>query len=83
MAAALPYGRHGALPPAPSHTTISQHAAQQVYVIKTREYYCFYYLFISYFNTQRIVDVLCLSVCGLHQQAVLRVSYSQRVALRV
>jgi hypothetical protein len=25
-------------------TTISQHAVQQVYVIKTREYYCFYYL---------------------------------------
>jgi hypothetical protein len=34
-------GCHGALPPAPPHTTISQHAAQQVYVIKTREYYCF------------------------------------------
>ncbi len=40
----LPYGRHGALLPAPPHTTISQHDAQQVYFIKTRGYYCFYYL---------------------------------------
>jgi hypothetical protein len=40
----LPYGRHGALPPAPPHTIIGQHAVQQVYVVKTREYYCFYYL---------------------------------------
>jgi hypothetical protein len=39
-----PYGCHGALPPAPLHTTISQHAAQPVYVVKTRECYCFYYL---------------------------------------
>ena len=31
-------------PPAPPHTTISQHAAQQVYVVKTRKKYCFYYL---------------------------------------
>ncbi len=39
----LPYGRHGALLLALPHTTISQHATQQVYVVKTREYYCFYY----------------------------------------
>jgi hypothetical protein len=39
-----PYGRHGALPPAPPHTRISQHAARQVYVVKTREYYCFCHL---------------------------------------
>ncbi len=39
----LPYGRHGAPPPALPHTTISQHDARQVYVIKTRGYYCFYY----------------------------------------
>ncbi len=38
----LPYGHHGALSPAPPHTTISQHAVRQIYVIKTREYYCFY-----------------------------------------
>jgi hypothetical protein len=31
-------------PPALPHTTISQHAAQQVYVVKSRKYYCFYYL---------------------------------------
>jgi hypothetical protein len=40
----LPYGGHGALPLAPLHTTISQYAVQQVYVIKTKKYYCFYYL---------------------------------------
>ncbi len=39
-----PYGRHGALLPAPPHTTTSQHAARQVNVVKTRKYYCFYYL---------------------------------------
>ncbi len=39
-----PYGCHGAPPPASLHTTISQHDAQQFYVIKTRGYYCFYYL---------------------------------------
>ncbi len=41
---AAPYGRHGALIPAPPHTAISQHAVQQVYVVKTRIYYCFYYV---------------------------------------
>ncbi len=30
------YGRHGALPSAPLHTTISKHVAQQVYVVKTK-----------------------------------------------
>jgi hypothetical protein len=40
-----PYGRHGAPPPAPPHTTISQHAVRQVYDIKTKEYICYYYLF--------------------------------------
>jgi hypothetical protein len=39
-----PYGCHGALLLAPPHAAISQHAAQQVYVVKTRKYYCFYYL---------------------------------------
>jgi hypothetical protein len=62
----LPDGCHGALPLAPPHTTISQHAVLQVYVIKTREYYCFFYLFISNFKAQRIIDALCLSVCRLH-----------------
>jgi len=38
------YDLHGAPPPAPPQTTISQHAAQQVYLVKTREYDCFYYL---------------------------------------
>ncbi len=39
-----PYSRHGGLPLAPPHETNSQHAAQQVYVVKTRKYTCFYYL---------------------------------------
>ncbi len=39
-----PYGPHGDLLPAPPHTAISQHAAQQVYVVKIRNYYRFYYL---------------------------------------
>jgi hypothetical protein len=41
MAAAIALWPPGALPPAPPHTTISQHAAQQVYVVETRENYCF------------------------------------------
>jgi hypothetical protein len=61
----LPYGHHGALPLAPPHTTISQHAARQVYVVKTREYYCFYYVFISHLKAQRIVNATCLSIYGL------------------
>jgi hypothetical protein len=83
MAAAIPYGHYDALPLALLHTMISQHAAGQVYVIKTREYYCFYYLFISYFKAPHIVDLPCPSVCGLHQWAALRVSYSQQAALRL
>ncbi len=39
----LPHGRHRALSLAPPHTTIGQHAVQQVYVVKTKEYYCSYY----------------------------------------
>ncbi len=79
----MPNGRHGALPPAPLHTTISQHAVQQVYVIKTREYYSFYYGLISYLKARCIVNAPCLSICGLRQWAVLRVSYSQWAALRI
>jgi hypothetical protein len=44
MAATVPYGHHGALPLAPPHTTISQQAVQQVYAIKTRRKYLYYYL---------------------------------------
>ena len=40
-------------------------------------------VFISYFKARRIVDAPCLYVGGLHQQAALRVSCSQRAALRV
>ena len=35
-------------------------------------------LFISYFKARCIVNVLCLCVCGLCQQAALRASNSQR-----
>ncbi len=34
-------------------------------VVKTREYYYFYYVFISYFKAQHLVDAPCLSVCRL------------------
>ena len=34
-------------------------------VVKNREYCCFYYVFISYLKTQRIVNAPCLIVCGL------------------
>ncbi len=40
-------------------------------------------VFISYFKARPIVDAPCLCVCGSHQQAVLRVSHSQRAVLRV
>jgi hypothetical protein len=52
-------------------------------VIKTRENYCFYYVFVSYLKAGCIVNAPCLSVCGLRQQAVLRASYSQRAMLGV
>jgi hypothetical protein len=34
-------------------------------VIQTREYYCFYYVFISYFKARHILEVPCLCVCWL------------------
>ncbi len=49
----------------PGTATYYNYAAQQVYFVKTREYYCFYYVFISYFKAQCIVDAPCLSVGGL------------------
>ncbi len=72
-----------AMVPSPRHCCIQQLAnmLRNKSVIKIREYYCFYYVFISYFKAQRIIGAPCLSVCGLHQQAALRVSYSQRAVL--
>jgi hypothetical protein len=80
----LPYGHQGTHPPAPPHITISQHAAQQVYDIKTRENYSFYYVFISYFKAQRIVDVPCLSVCRLcsAESIILSVGSDETITLR-
>ncbi len=39
MAAADVHSPHAAPPPALRHSTISQHTAQQVYVVKTRKKY--------------------------------------------
>ncbi len=74
-----------AMVPSPQHRRIQQLAnmLRDKSVVKTREYYCFYYVFISYFKTRRIVNMPCLSVCGLRQQVALRVLYSQRAALRL
>ncbi len=57
-----------AMVPSPWHRLIQQLAImlRDKSVIKTREYYCFYYVFISYFKAWCIVKAPCLSVCGLH-----------------
>jgi hypothetical protein len=44
MAAAVALRPPWCPPPALPHTTISQHAAQQVYLVNTTEYNCFYYV---------------------------------------
>ncbi len=56
-----------AMVPSPQHRRIQQLAnmLRNKSVIKTREYYCFYYVFIIYFMAQCIVDAPCLSVCRL------------------
>ncbi len=56
-----------AMVPSPWHHRIQQLAnmLRDKSVIKTREYYCFYYEFISYFQARCIVDAPCLSVCRL------------------
>jgi len=41
----LSYGRQGAPLPVQKHATISQHASWQVYIVKTRTYYCYYYFY--------------------------------------
>ena len=70
------HGRHGAPPPAPPHTTISQHAMRQVYVVKTSEYNCFYYLLaISRQGASSTRHCVCrlrrLSVIDFRRQTVL------------
>ncbi len=35
-------------------------------LLKLEKNYYFYYVFISYFKAQRIIDAPCLGVCGLH-----------------
>jgi hypothetical protein len=50
---------HWALLLALPHTTIGQHNVRQVYVLKTRGYFCFLQ-FSSYVKAWRVVDVLCL-----------------------
>jgi hypothetical protein len=44
MAAAIALRPLWCPPPSTAAYKISQHAAQQVYVVKTKEYYCFYCL---------------------------------------
>jgi hypothetical protein len=44
-------------------------------LLKLENIIVFTTVFISYFNARRIIDALWLCVCGLHQWAVLRVSY--------
>ncbi len=55
-------------------TTISQHAARQVYVINTREYYCFHHVFISYLKARRILNAPCLSVWRLRAAEIIILS---------
>jgi hypothetical protein len=57
-----------AMAPSPRHRRIQQLAnmLHDKSVVKTREYYCIYYVFIGCFKARRIVDAPCLSVCGLH-----------------
>jgi hypothetical protein len=56
-----------AMVPSPRHRGIQQSAnmLHNKSVAKTREYSCFYHVFISYFKARRIVNEPCLSVCGL------------------
>ena len=78
-------GRHcptAAMVPAPQHCRIQQLAnmlCDKSMLLKLENIVVL--LFISYFKAQCIVDALCLCVCGLHQRAALRVSYSVCVCL--
>jgi hypothetical protein len=67
----------------PRHCCIQQLAnmLRDKSVIKNREYYCFHYVFICNFTAQRIINVPCLSVCGLHGAE--SIIHSQWAALRV
>jgi hypothetical protein len=67
------------------HTTSSQHAARQVHVVKKREYYCFYYVFISYFKARCIINALCLSVCRLRctESIILSAGGAETITLSV
>ncbi len=59
-------------PPAPPHTTISQHAARQIYVVKTREYYCFYYLLAILRHDASLTCHACVfSGCGWWKPVIL------------
>ncbi len=64
-----------AMVPSPRHCCIQQLANMLCYKsmsLKLENSLFFYYVFISYFKARRIVYAPCLSVCGLHQWAVLR-----------
>jgi hypothetical protein len=72
--------------PSPWHRHIQQLGymlRNKSMLLKLENIIVFNIVFISYFKAQCIIDVLFLCVCGLRQRAALRVSYSQRTALRV
>ncbi len=72
-------GRHcpmAAMVPSPRHHCIQQSAnmLRDKSVVKTREYCCFNYVFISYLKAQRIIYAPCLSVCGLRSAESIKLS---------
>ena len=52
----LSHSRHGAPNPVPPHTTISQHAMRQVYVVKTRVHN-YFTMYMLYSKARRIVSM--------------------------
>jgi hypothetical protein len=74
-----------AMVPSPRHCCIQQLANMlcNKSAIKTREYYCLYYVFISYFKAQLIVGAPCLSVCGLRsaESIILSVGGAETIIL--
>jgi hypothetical protein len=73
-----------AMVPSPPHHHIQQLASMlcnKSMLLKLENIIVFTMYFLSYFKARCIIDAPCLSVCGLHQRAALRVSYSQREML--
>jgi hypothetical protein len=49
-------------PLAPLHTSISQHDVQQVYVIKTRKYYCFYHMLCDKSMSLKLENIIVFTI---------------------